>query len=611
MGLPTLTDEQIAWNRLPIDQQQKTPYPSTPTTPAAPKPPSQADQTTIMTPPVAPPTTGTVVNNITSPGINSGNQYDFTKTPAQNGVVTGGGGGGGVTNTLPVTGATAPSVNQVVSSGGGGGGGGTSNQVVSNPLRQAADVYSPDPNYQNILDELSRFRREYSNYVNQSSAQNADYANSVQGQISGILNEVKNFRGQFSDEISQLMKDLEQFNYNAEQDSMLQDAIKYADKSMMEELNRRGLASSTITGDNMVNIRKELMPKYQNLALERYNANIDRMLRQAEFMNKIDQQDLTRFTNYATMAVSRLEKVEANTIKSFEKIIDSISTQLKDMETAKKDKSTAYRDIYAKALDALDKFGYVTNEIAPILGLPVGTPSSTAFELGQTRLEDANKAKKQHEYRLAEIDRTAENAKKNLKETAQEKAEEAKTKDTQKANVGYYLSQLSGLSAEEALKKINKPENSQIILNAAGGDGYTEIVKALEARKQKEIDNTQQDKRLSMTIDSQNRASAASERAAIAAERTAKNQEKSDLKDEAKPFVEELKSVFEEELSKGEKFNAISKIEKWSNQGVDERVIEEVARQMNIQQGDMNDYAIMKKLNENSVLKNPKSFMPF
>jgi hypothetical protein len=298
---------------------------------------------------------------------------------------------------------------------------------------------------------------------------------------------------------------------------------------MMDEMDKRGIFTSTITRDNMVNIRSELMPKYQALALERYNSNIDRMFKSAEFMNKIDQQDLTNYTNYASAAINQLEKVDAKTIKSFETVIDTIAKQVTANENAKKDQATAYRDIYAKALDALDKFGYVTNDLAPILGLPVGTSSAKAREFAITKLEDANKALTQHGYRIAEINQTAENTKANNVEVARVKAEEAAVKDTQKANVGYYVSQLSSIPAEEAIAKISSGENLQKILDATGGEGFQEIVKQLETRKQKEIDNKMSEASNTRAEASSIRAEAANSRAADAnvraadaAERTAK-----------------------------------------------------------------------------------------
>jgi hypothetical protein len=557
MALPTLTAEQKAYNRLPYAEQQKVVNPSTPrpteenntyimtpkapTAPVVPAPvvgvatptkpaptvtssvfgttPSNYQQgysnmgsvsNVVAPPPVAPAantvipaqSAPTVITPTTAPTVTSKNQYDFTQTPQGN---------VGVPELLP------PVDNR-----------GT--------LQKAEDSFVPSEYEKQLQADLQATKQELQNYIKSNTNDNA---------INVILKDLKDWKGQFSTKISDLItQTLVPFNYDVNNDTLLADAIKYADKSMMDEMDKRGIFTSTITRDNMVNIRSELMPKYQALALERYNSNIDRMFKSAEFMNKIDQQDLTNYTNYASAAINQLEKVDAKTIKSFETVIDTIAKQVTTNENAKKDQATAYRDIYAKALDALDKFGYVTNDIAPILGLPVGTPSSAARLAALTKLEDANKALIQHGYRIEEINQTAKNTKENNIAVAKTKAEEEKTKDKQKANVGYYLSQLSGTPAEEAIKEISSGENLQKILEATGGDGYQELVKQLETRKQKEIDNKISEDTNVRNEKTSVRNAEAAERSAKAAERTAKAAEgKISTQDFNKSFGEDFSTL--------------------------------------------------------------------
>lgn len=347
-----------------------------------------------------------------------------------------------------------------------------------------------------LNDELASLRNQLLEYTTNNTNDET---------INALTKELATFKGSFSDEISNLIKQtMAPFEYDVSKDNALQDAIKFADKSMMEEMNKRGLLSSSMTSDSMVNIRKELMPKYQELAYQKYNSNLDRLFKTADFMNKINEQDYSRYKDYATAAIKQLEKVDAKTIKSFETVIDTISKQIAANNTAKKDQATAYRDMYAKALDTLDKFGYVTNDIASILNMPVGTPSGKSKAEALARFDTYNKIAVEQENKIKLDEITMKNDLIKFKEEAKIKADATKAADTQAGAVGTILSQVSNMSAEEAMEAVKA--QSQDIIAITGGKGYTDIITALESRKQKEIDNVM------------------SENASIRADNTAKRQ---------------------------------------------------------------------------------------
>jgi hypothetical protein len=226
----------------------------------------------------------TVITPATTPTVTPTNQYNFTQTPQGN---------AGVPELLPA-------------------------EDTRGALQKAEDSFVPSDYEKQLQADLQSTRDELQKYIN---------SNTNDSTINEILGNLKDWKGQFSTQISDLIKQtLVPFNYDVNNDTLLADAIKYADKSMMDEMDKRGIFTSTITRDNMVNIRSELMPKYQALALERYNSNIDRMFKSAEFMNKIDQQDLNNYSNYASAAINQLEKVDAKTIKSFETVSQTQST---------------------------------------------------------------------------------------------------------------------------------------------------------------------------------------------------------------------------------------------------------------------------------------------
>lgn len=350
-------------------------------------------------------------------------------------------------------------------------------QVSDQTQQTSTDFYRQQ--YDLLSKDLSDTRKMLQDYIGK---------NTTQDTINSILGEMKNYQGTFTTQITDLIsKSLQPFNYNPAEDKMLDKAIKYADASMMAEMNRRGILNSSITEGRMEQIRTDLMPQYQQLAMQSYNEQIDRQFKTAQFMNQINQQDFDRFSTYANAAINQLEKVDEKTLKSFEKVIDTIVSQIQTNTTMQKNEIDAEDKKVQRALDKIKTLGYVDNESSIITGLPVGTPSFEAQKLLVDRMD---------KYNIESVKAT--NDLKKAKYDSDLKKEELAAAAAPKINLGKIEGELSKYSATEALAYITNPENSQQVIELLGAE-YSTLIKNLSARQQKEIDDQRADAKFTYT----------------------------------------------------------------------------------------------------------------
>lgn len=166
------------------------------------------------------------------------------------------------------------------------------------------------------------------------------------------------------------------FQYDPNADRALQQAQSYAERQLMEQLNARGILSSTITRDQYASLLNEMVPKYESIAFERYNQNIDNLLKKSNILMQLTQDDYQRYKDYVTQSINGIDEVSKNTVQTAKDNLDAINKALTSKLQAEKD---AY-DMRLKEIDnaykRLDQLGAVDNETSKLLQIPVGTPSA-------------------------------------------------------------------------------------------------------------------------------------------------------------------------------------------------------------------------------------------
>jgi hypothetical protein len=143
----------------------------------------------------------------------------------------------------------------------------------------------------------------------------------------------------------------------------------------MEQLNARGILSSTITRDQYASLLSELIPKYESIAFERYNQNIDGLLKKANVLTQLSQDDYQRYRDFVVQSINTIDEVNKNTISAAKNNLDSINDALKMQLQREKDAFDMNLKMIEGAYKKLDAQGFVDNEIAAITGLAVNTPS--------------------------------------------------------------------------------------------------------------------------------------------------------------------------------------------------------------------------------------------
>lgn len=171
------------------------------------------------------------------------------------------------------------------------------------------------------------------------------------------------------------------FQYDPNADQALRQAQTFAERQLMEQLNARGILSSTMTRDQLGSLYAELLPKYESIAFDRYNQNVDNLLKQANFMMQLSQDDYERYKDFVVQSINGIDEVSRNTVQTAKNNIDAINDALKNKLQAQKDAAELELKKYNSALDRLDKLGYADSTTAAILGIPVNTPSGQVQRL--------------------------------------------------------------------------------------------------------------------------------------------------------------------------------------------------------------------------------------
>lgn len=158
------------------------------------------------------------------------------------------------------------------------------------------------------------------------------------------------------------------FNYDPQSDPAYKSSVDAITKSVMESMNQRGLLNSTITSDNTQQNIANIIPQLMNSAYGRSQDNISNLQSLLQGLGGLENQDYNRRLSAEQTAFDRQAQQE-----------------MAQLEQAKLEIQAKEADI-KNALQMVDKFGYVDNMSAIILGIPVETPSFEARKFAQEQL---------------------------------------------------------------------------------------------------------------------------------------------------------------------------------------------------------------------------------
>ena len=241
-------------------------------------------------------------------------------------------------------------------------------------------TYNPSNTNTNVID----FNQIYNSYKNsfgnnQQTSQNSNIGASgikktsigstiVTPTASNVNSIEGQYQSAYSDTINSLISEMlsqmnNGFQYDPSQDSALQLATEYAANSTMQSLAGSGVLNSTSTSERVARIVSELIPQYEEKAHDRWIEYLGNLADTAQLVMNYDSQQ-------------------------FEQWKDAKDREFENKKFEYQKKQNELENAWKR----VDELGYVDNEAAKILGVPVGTLS------GEARL-----AKEQQEFELKKM----------------------------------------------------------------------------------------------------------------------------------------------------------------------------------------------------------------
>lgn len=161
------------------------------------------------------------------------------------------------------------------------------------------------------------------------------------------------YKSQYSDAINQIANNIlnMRFSYNPDEDDLLQQATNYVTQNTYESMNSKGILNSSMTAERVAKVVGDLIPQYEKMAREEFEASFSRMINMANLIMNMDDRT---FTIWKDARDQRWKEQEAEYEKEQKKIQD--------------------------AWNKVDQLGYVDNESALLLNIPAGTLSKDARE---------------------------------------------------------------------------------------------------------------------------------------------------------------------------------------------------------------------------------------
>jgi len=362
------------------------------------------------------------------------------------------------------------------------------------PLNQKQELVNTDSSIVNQLNESQQKINELQQMIDEMK--NFKIPQQDPTELYKFLEMLQQYKSPYDQYMKQILQEtFKEFEYDPNNDPMLDKAIKYADRTMMEEMNRRGILSSTITTDNMRIIREDLLPRYQDMAFQKYNEQLNINFKRLEVLKNLDNSDYERYKNFITLAMETSEKISQNTVNTIKDNLNLMQTSLQNQILLNKQEAENKAEAYKNAWLKFKELTYVDNEISLLTGLPVGMRSKEAEKEILARYDEYNKLAIQFENRIDEQNYQYEL---DMKKIAAAKKEKDKLEE-KKANAAKIYASLGNMSATDALNAVSK--DFETLSDYLGPELWV-LVEQLN--KQKDIESKNYIERKQLEISQQN-----------------------------------------------------------------------------------------------------------
>lgn len=300
-------------------------------------------------------------------------------------------------------------------------------------------------------------------------------------QIENLINNLPTYDPKYRQDIINTLNSLnDPFKYNPSQDTFLQQAQGEAQKSVMDEMNRRGILGSTVTADRASQATAKLVPEYEAIAYSRYNDNLNKQLKRVDYLNTLDLNDYEAYRKQVDDIFSRadvLNKLDTQDFEIYKQNLDLLHTRANSIITDSTNAIKQWEQKLQLAKDRTNDIGYVDNESSVVLGLPPGTLSKDARQ----RIEDEKtyinekkigleeyKSKQMYDYNMD---------KQKVIDAQNTKVQQDSVTNAQLNNLTLIQPMLTSKNPDEAIKFLT--ENSAQVQQAIGAENYNALVQSI------------------------------------------------------------------------------------------------------------------------------------
>ena len=205
------------------------------------------------------------------------------------------------------------------------------------------------------------------------------------------------YQSNYSNAINQIANSIlnMRFSYNPNEDDLLKAASQYVTQNTFESMNSKGILNSSMTAERVAQVVGKLIPEYEKMAREEFDASFSRMMNVANLIMNMDEREFRYWQ-------------------------DARDQRWKEEEQEYQRKQDALKNAWQR----VDELGYVDNNASIVLGVPVGTLS-----------KDAREAKEEYERKIAEWNRQHEIETKTERELLQLKQSLEKELYNYKSNI--------------------------------------------------------------------------------------------------------------------------------------------------------------------------------
>lgn len=196
----------------------------------------------------------------------------------------------------------------------------------------------------------------------------------------------------------------EKYQYNFDEDPSVQAAREELSKSMAGLAAQHGFLYSGGTQNIIEAQLKTLTPQFEEAAYSRYKADFDMNLNFLNTLMKWDQIQYERSLSNLSLIQMKSDfilSLAENEYKSFKLMLDQHRTEQQIKLAQESYELDKLKQDTENAFNRIDQLGYVDNQSASILGIPVGTKARWVQQLAMEHQNKLDQMAQENKYNVA------------------------------------------------------------------------------------------------------------------------------------------------------------------------------------------------------------------